>query len=161
VQCDPEMAGATPSQGVTDGPRQLIAGPTSFALSVGGRQSSIVDKWRQNFTVEVFFSDSRWSDTSIAAYATSTGRSTGWLVILAIQLKYPAMVARSLALTLLFLLCVTAAGWAAEPAPAPVVLQSPPSMAPGSVKGLIRSRCQGPSGQPRLPPILPTRPRRL
>jgi len=62
------MAGATPSQGVTDGPRQLIAGPTSFALSVGGRQSSIVDKWRQNFTVEVFFSDSRWSDTSIAAY---------------------------------------------------------------------------------------------
>ena len=161
MQCDPEMAGATPSQGVTDGPRQLIAGPTSFALSVGGRQSSIVDKWRQNFTVEVFFQIHDGAIPALQLMTTSTGRSTGWLVILAIQLKYPAMVARSLALTLLFLLCVTAAGWATEPAPAPVVLQSPPSMSPGSVKGLIRSRCQGPSGQPRLPPILPTRPRRL
>jgi hypothetical protein len=32
---------------------------------------------------------------------------------------------------------VTAAGWAAEPAPATVVLQLPPSMSPESVKGLI------------------------
>jgi hypothetical protein len=40
-------------------------------------------------------------------------------------------------LALLLLLCVTAAGWAAEPAPATVVLQLPPSMSPESVKSLI------------------------
>jgi hypothetical protein len=47
------------------------------------------------------------------------------------------MAARSLALALLLLLCVTAAGWTAEPAPATVVLQLPPSMSPDAVRGLI------------------------
>jgi hypothetical protein len=59
-------------------------------------------------------------------------------VVRAIQPKYPAMAARSLALALLLLLCVTpAAGWAAEPAGATVVLQLPPSMSPDAVRGLI------------------------
>ena len=47
------------------------------------------------------------------------------------------MAARSLALALLLLLCVTPAGWAAEPAGATVVLQLPASMSPDQVKGLI------------------------
>ncbi len=47
------------------------------------------------------------------------------------------MPARSLALALLVLLCVTPAGRAAEPAGATVVLQLPPSMSPEAVKGLI------------------------
>jgi hypothetical protein len=47
------------------------------------------------------------------------------------------MAARSPALALLLLLCVTAAGWTAEPAPATVVLQLPPSMSPDAVRGLI------------------------
>jgi len=59
------------------------------------------------------------------------------LVIEAFQLKYVAMPARSLALALLLLLCVTPAAWAAEPAGQTVVLQLPSSMSPESVKGLI------------------------
>jgi small-conductance mechanosensitive channel len=47
------------------------------------------------------------------------------------------MSARSFALALLLLLCVTPPGWAAEPAGATVVLQLPPSMSPDQVKGLI------------------------
>ena len=47
------------------------------------------------------------------------------------------MPARSLVLALLLLLCVTPAGWAAEPAGQTVVLQLPSSMSPESVKGLI------------------------
>src|SRR5690242_13061636 len=47
------------------------------------------------------------------------------------------MPARSFALTLLLLLCVTPVGWAAEPAGATVVLRLPPSMSPDQVKGLI------------------------
>ena len=47
------------------------------------------------------------------------------------------MPARSLVLALLLLLCVTPAGWAAEPAGATVVLQLPSSMSPDQVKGLI------------------------
>ena len=47
------------------------------------------------------------------------------------------MPARSLALALLLLLCVTPVGWAAEPGGATVVLQLPPSMSPDQVKGLI------------------------
>ena len=47
------------------------------------------------------------------------------------------MAARSLALGLLLLLCVTPVGWAAEPAGATVVLQLPASMSPDQVKGLI------------------------
>ena len=47
------------------------------------------------------------------------------------------MSARSFALALLFLLCVTPAGRAAEPAGATIVLQLPPSMSPEAVKGLI------------------------
>ena len=47
------------------------------------------------------------------------------------------MPARSLALGLLLLLCVTPVGWAAEPAGATVVLQLPASMSPDQVKGLI------------------------
>jgi small-conductance mechanosensitive channel len=47
------------------------------------------------------------------------------------------MPARSFALALLLLLCVTPLGWAAEPAGATVVLQLPPSMSPDQVKGLI------------------------
>ena len=61
----------------------------------------------------------------------------GGLVIQAFQLKYRAMPARSLALALLLLLCVTPVGWAAEPGGATVVLQLPPSMSPDQVKGLI------------------------
>ncbi|HEX3521404.1 MAG TPA: hypothetical protein VHT52_04885 [Stellaceae bacterium] len=52
-------------------------------------------------------------------------------------LKYLAMAARSLALALLLLLCLTPAGWGAEPAGTTVVLQLPPSMSPDQVKGLI------------------------
>src|SRR5215472_16023668 len=59
------------------------------------------------------------------------------LVIEAFQLKYVAMPARSLALALLLLLCVTTAAWAAEPPGQTVVLQLPSSMSPESVKGLI------------------------
>jgi hypothetical protein len=58
-------------------------------------------------------------------------------VIQAFQLKYRAMPARSLPLALLLLLCVTPAGWAAEPAGGTVVLQLPPSMSPETVKSLI------------------------
>ena len=47
------------------------------------------------------------------------------------------MAARSLALALLLLLCVTPVGWAAEPDGATVVLQLPASMSPDQVKGLI------------------------
>jgi len=47
------------------------------------------------------------------------------------------MPARSLVLALLLLLCVTPAGWAAEPAGGTVVLQLPPSMSPETVKSLI------------------------
>src|SRR6516165_9191985 len=47
------------------------------------------------------------------------------------------MAARSLALALLLLLCVTPVGWAAEPAGATVVLQLPASMSPDQVKSLI------------------------
>src|SRR6516165_4493738 len=47
------------------------------------------------------------------------------------------MPARSLALALLLLLCVTPVGWAAELGGATVVLQLPPSMSPDQVKGLI------------------------
>jgi len=47
------------------------------------------------------------------------------------------MAARSLALALLLLLCVTPVGWAAEPAGATVVLQLPASMSSDQVKGLI------------------------
>lgn len=61
----------------------------------------------------------------------------GSLVIEAILLKYSVMAARSLALGLLLLLCVTPVGWAAEPVGATVVLQLPPSMSPDAVKGLI------------------------
>jgi moderate conductance mechanosensitive channel len=73
------------------------------------------------------------------------------LVIRAIQPKYPAMAARSLALALLLLLSVTAAGWAAEPAGATVVLQLPPSMSPDQVKGLI-SDLAAKGVQPTAPP---------
>jgi hypothetical protein len=59
------------------------------------------------------------------------------LVIEANPLKYSVMAARSLALGLLLLLCVTPVGWAAEPAGATVVLQLPASMSPDQVKGLI------------------------
>src|ERR1700720_2019421 len=59
------------------------------------------------------------------------------LVIQAFQLKYRVMPARSLALGLLLLLCVTPIGWAAEPAGATIVLQLPASMSPDQVKGLI------------------------
>jgi len=58
-------------------------------------------------------------------------------VVLATQPKYSAMPARTLALALLLLLCVTPVGWAAEPGGATVVLQLPPSMSPDQVKGLI------------------------
>jgi hypothetical protein len=58
-------------------------------------------------------------------------------VIEAIPLKYSVMAARSLALGLLLLLCMTPVGWAAEPVGATVVLQLPPSMSPDAVKGLI------------------------
>jgi small-conductance mechanosensitive channel len=61
----------------------------------------------------------------------------GGLVVLATQPKYSAMAARSLALALLLLLCVTPVGWAAEPDGATVVLQLPASMSPDQVKGLI------------------------
>jgi hypothetical protein len=61
----------------------------------------------------------------------------GSLVIEANPLKYSVMAARSLALGLLLLLCVTPVGWAAEPAGATVVLQLPASMSPDQVKGLI------------------------
>jgi hypothetical protein len=54
----------------------------------------------------------------------------GSLVIEANPLKYSVMAARSLALGLLLLLCVTPVGWAAEPAGATVVLQLPASMSP-------------------------------
>jgi len=47
------------------------------------------------------------------------------------------MPGRSLALALLFLLCATPAGRAAEPAGATVVLQLPPSVSPDAVRGLI------------------------
>jgi hypothetical protein len=47
------------------------------------------------------------------------------------------MAARSLALALLLLLCVTPVGWAAEPDGAKVVLQLPASMSPDQIKGLI------------------------
>ena len=59
------------------------------------------------------------------------------LVIEANPLKYSVMAARSLALGLLLLLCVTPVGWAAEPAGATVVLRLPASMSPDQVKGLI------------------------
>jgi small-conductance mechanosensitive channel len=75
----------------------------------------------------------------------------GGIVISAILLKYPAMAARSLALALLLLLSVTAAGWAAEPAVATVVLQLPPSMSPDQVKGLI-SDLAAKGVQPTAPP---------
>jgi len=58
-------------------------------------------------------------------------------VVLATPPKYRAMPARSLALGLLLLLCVTPVGWAAELAGATVVLQLPASMSPDQVKGLI------------------------
>jgi len=61
----------------------------------------------------------------------------GSLVIEANPLKYSVMAARSLALGLLLLLCVTPVGWAAEPAGATVVLQLRASMSPDQVKGLI------------------------
>ena len=61
----------------------------------------------------------------------------GSLVIEANPLKYSMMAARSLALALLLLLCVTPVGWAAEPAGATVVLQLPASISPDQVKGLI------------------------
>ena len=83
--------------------------------------------------------------------SSTTHRSTRWLVIGAIQPKYPAMAARSLALALGLLLCVTAAGWAAEPAPATVVLQLPPLMSPDSVKSLI-SDLAAKGVQPTAPP---------
>src|SRR6478735_5651315 len=47
------------------------------------------------------------------------------------------MAARSLALGLLLILCVTPVGLAAEPVGATVVLQLPASMSPDQVKGLI------------------------
>jgi len=58
-------------------------------------------------------------------------------VIEANPLKYSTMPARSLALALLLLLCMTPVGWAAEPGGATVVLQLPASMSPAQVKGLI------------------------
>ena len=86
----------------------------------------------------------------------------GGLVIRAIQLKYLVMPARSLALALLVLLCVTPAGRAAEPAGATVVLQLPPSMSPEAVKGLIADLAAKGAQPPRpLPPIPPRRPLRL
>jgi len=47
------------------------------------------------------------------------------------------MLARSIAVALLLLLCAGPVGWAAEPAGATIVLQLPPSMSPDTVKGLI------------------------
>jgi small-conductance mechanosensitive channel len=53
--------------------------------------------------------------------------------------RYAAMPARAFVFALLLLLCATAAGWSAEPAGAPVVLQLqlPPSMSPDAVRELI------------------------
>jgi moderate conductance mechanosensitive channel len=47
------------------------------------------------------------------------------------------MLARSIAIVLLLLLCAEPPGWAAEPNGATVVLQLPPSMSPETVRGLI------------------------
>src|SRR5262249_52792645 len=63
--------------------------------------------------------------------------------------------ARSLALVLLLLLCVTPAGWAAEPEGTTVVLQLPPSMSPDQVKSLIAylaAKGAEPAASPADPP---------
>src|SRR5215469_7937972 len=77
------------------------------------------------------------SPRSITNNRPKTSFDRGGLVVLATQPKYSAMAARSLALALLLLLCVTPVGLAAEPTGATVVLQLPASMSPDQVKGLI------------------------
>src|SRR5216683_6504677 len=65
------------------------------------------------------------------------------------------MPGRSLALALLFLLCATPAGRAAEPAGATVVLQLPPSVSPDAVRGLIAdlaAKGAQPAARPADPP---------
>src|SRR5499427_6900062 len=77
------------------------------------------------------------SPRSITNNRPKTSFDRGGLVVLATQPKYSAMAARSLALALLLLLCVTPVGLAAEPTGATVVLQLPASMSPDQVKSLI------------------------
>ena len=77
-------------------------------------------------------------------------------MVLATQSKYSAMAARSLALALLLLLCVTPVGWAAEPAGATVVLQLPASMSPDQVKGLIADLAAK-GAEPAAAPVDPPR----
>jgi moderate conductance mechanosensitive channel len=65
------------------------------------------------------------------------------------------MPARSFALALLLLIGAVPAGWAAEPSGGTVVLQLPPTMSPGAVKGLIADLAAK-GAQPAPGPVEPT-----